>query len=141
MSNLIRLNMNYIHSNSYIRTFNGLATMVEQFTDFMVEQFTDFLSEELLEFCSYGTQEDNYIEASANCDDLDALTNLSSKKIDEYFHNIASKDYSANNLTNTESMRKKTDVLAQTPRKSIRNFATPKTDNKVTEARKTGVRI
>ena len=104
----------------------------------MVEQYTDFLSEELLEFCSYGTQEDNYIEASANCDDLEALTNLSSKEIDEYFSQY-SEDYSANNPTNTESMRKKTDVLAQTPRKSIRNFATPKTDNKVTEAEKTGV--
>ena len=35
-------------------------------------------------------------------------------------------------------MRKKTDVLAQTPSKSTRN-SMPKTDNKVTEAWRTGV--
>ena len=39
------------------------------------------------------------MEGSANCDDLDALTNLSSKEIDEYFLQY-NENYSTNNLTN-----------------------------------------
>ena len=52
----------------------------------MEEQFLNFLSDELLKFCSYGTHENNYSAGSAAVSqELDLLTNLSSKESEEYF--------------------------------------------------------
>ena len=99
----------------------------------MDERFADFLSEELLEFCSYDTHENNYM--------ADALTNLSTKEIHEYFLEYC-EDYCS---TNMKCMGKNNTAqpLAQTSKSSSkstpRNFATPKTDNEVAEARKMGV--
>ena len=112
----------------------------------MVEQFSDFLSEELLDFCSYGTHENIYMGASGIYDDLDMLTNQSSKEINEYFSQYSEDYCSTNKPTNTKCMSKilgknssKTNALAQMSNKSTRNFAMPRTDNEVTETWKTGV--
>ena len=52
----------------------------------MEEQFLNFLSDNLLKFCSYDTHKHNYSAGSiAITRELDALTNLSSKEVEEYF--------------------------------------------------------
>ena len=103
----------------------------------MEKEFAEFLSEELLKFCSYGSREDNLgFSATNRCEELDALSKLTSKEVEEYFtqHN---NDYCSTSEANTLSIE-----LSQGPShtsKFSRKFATPKSDNEVAEARKAGV--
>ena len=50
----------------------------------MEKEFAEFLSGELLDFCSYGSREDNLAFSATNrCEELDALTKLTSKEVEE----------------------------------------------------------
>ena len=103
----------------------------------MEKEFAEFLSEELLDFCFYGSRENNLAFSATNrCEELDALTKLTSKEVEEYLtqHND---DYCSTSKTNALSIE-----LSQGPShtsKSSRKFATPKSDNEVAETRKAGV--
>jgi len=98
----------------------------------MEEQFLNFLSDDLLKFCSH---EDNYFGSSAAVsEELDALTNLSSKDVEEYFAEC-SEDYSDAKRENDKSK------IKASKNTQVRKFALPKTDDKVVEARKSGIPI
>ena len=103
----------------------------------MEKEFAEFLSEELLEFCSYGSRENNLAFSTTNrCEELDTLTKLTSKEIEEYLtqHND---DYCSTSETNAPSIK-----LSQGPShtsKSSQKFVTPKSNNDVAEAHKAEV--
>ena len=80
----------------------------------MEKEFVEFLSEELLDFCSYGSRENNLaFNATNRCEELDALTKLTSKEVGEYLtqHND---DYCSNSETNALSIK-----LSQGPSHTI----------------------
>ena len=103
----------------------------------MEKEFAEFLCEELLDFCSYGSCENNLAFSTTNrCEELDVLTKLTSKEVEEYFtqHND---DYCSTSETNALSIE-----LSHGPShtsKSSQKFATSKSDNEVAETRKAGV--
>ena len=98
----------------------------------MEEQFLNFLSDDLLKFCSH---EDNYfVSSAAVSEELDALTNLSSKDVEEYFAEC-SEDYSDAKRENDKSK------IKASKNTQVRKFALPKTDDEVVEARKSGIPI
>ena len=67
------------------------------------EQFLDFLSDDLVKFCFYGTHEHNNYYSTGNTaviQELEALANLSSKEVEDYFAEQGG-DYSSTNKETT----------------------------------------
>ena len=101
------------------------------------EQFLNFLSEDLLKL---------FIHSAAVCgqgqpEGLDALTNLSSNDVEEYFSEYCGDYCSSNNVTKKSVEDRNKAPLKRSKKKQTRKLALPKTDDEVVDARKAGVPI
>ena len=79
--------------------------------------FFNFLNDDLLKFCYYGTHKHTY-SAGSGFSGIDALTNLSSKEVEEYFVEHGGNYCSTNNATRSVKDRnrnKPTQKFAPSP--------------------------